>query len=229
MQEDPQEAVLEAIASRRSVRGFLDRPVDRAVVERLLEVARWAPSGSNTQPWKVHALQGSAREALCALLTRAHLDDEPERPDYAYYPRTWRTPYIERRRATGWSLYRALGIERGDREGAKQYRGRNYRFFGAPVGLIVTMDSDMEAGSWIDMGAFVQNILVAARAFGLHTCPQAAFSNYADLVRQQLGLPDTQVVLCGVAIGYPDWDDPANAERAGREAVGSFAQFHWDP
>jgi nitroreductase len=221
------EAVLDAIASRRSVRAFLPDPVDRRTVESILETAAWAPSGSNIQPWKVQVLHGRKRDELARVLTAAH-DEGGETPEYLYYPKVWREPYLGRRRATGWQLYEAQGIRKGDREAAHRYRATNYDFFGAPVGLIVTMDREMETGSWIDVGAFVQSILVAARAFDLDSCPQAAFANYGDKVRATLGIPADQIVVCGIAIGRADRAHAANRVRAAREPLSGFATFHWD-
>lgn len=224
---EAQQAVLDAITSRRSVRAFLPTDVSRETIECILQTAAWSPSGSNIQPWKVQVLHGGKRDELSRVLTAAH-DAGNERPEYLYYPKAWREPYLARRRNTGWTLYKSLGIKKADRDASHRYRATNYDFFGAPVGLIVTMDRDMEAGSWIDVGAFVQSVMVAARAFGLDTCPQAAFSNYGDLVRSTLGLGDDQIVICGVAIGYADLAHPANRMRVSREPLSGFAKFRWD-
>ncbi len=166
-----------AITTRRSVRGFIDEPVPRAIVERLLEIASRAPSGSNIQPWKVHVLMGAALERLKAALCAAHFGAEPEAREYEYYQTTWRSPYLERRRKTGWDLYTLTGVERGDRAASLRQRGRNYIFFGAPVGLVFTIDRDLGQGSWLDFGMFLQNIMIAARGHQLDTCPQAAIAN----------------------------------------------------
>jgi nitroreductase len=220
--------VLDAIASRRSIRAFLPDPVDRETIERLLAAAAMAPSGSNIQPWNVHVAQGSKRRELARVLLEAHNGGVEGRPEYDYYPKVWRSPYLERRRQTGWTLYQSLGIGRGDRAAAHAYRGTNYNFFGAPVGLIVTMGRDMEAGSWIDIGAFVQTLMIAARGLGLHTCAQAAFSNYGDLVRATLGIPDSEIVICGISVGHPDLQHPANRPRTQRAGIDCFTIFHWD-
>ncbi|VTU27305.1 NADH dehydrogenase [Variovorax sp. PBS-H4] len=224
----PVGAALEAIASRRSIRAFRPDPVPRATIEQLLTLAGMAPSGSNIQPWNVHVVQGTKRRELSRVLLEAHDGGAEARPEYHYYPKVWRAPFLERRRKTGWLLYESLGIARGDREAAHAYRGTNYNFFGAPLGLIVTMGRDMEHGSWIDIGAFVQTLMIAARAFGLHTCAQAAFSNYGNLVRRTLGLDDNELVVCGVSIGHADLDHPANLARTPRAEIGCFTTFHWD-
>jgi nitroreductase len=220
--------VLDAIASRRSIRAFRPDPVPRDTIEQLLKLAGMAPSGSNIQPWSVHVVQGGMRRELSRVLLEAHDSGEEPTPEYHYYPKVWRAPFLERRRQTGWLLYESLGIQRGDREAAHAYRGSNYNFFGAPVGLIVTLGRDMEHGSWIDVGAFVQTLMIAARAFGLHTCAQAAFANYGDLIRATLGIPVSEVVVCGVSIGHADLEHPANRARTPRAEVGSFTTFHWN-
>ena len=219
-------AVDHAIASRRSIRGFLGTPVDTATVIHLLEVASRAPSGSNIQPWKVHVLTGAALRRLTDELTAAHFSGAAEAREYEYYPVTWRSPYLERRRKLGWQLYALSGVVKGDREGAHNQRGKNYVFFGAPVGLLFTIDRDLERGSWLDYGMFLQNIMVAARGHGLDTCPQAAIANYPEIVRRQLGLQDAEMVVCGMALGVADPSEPANALLSEREPVAGFTTFH---
>ncbi|UEM07535.1 nitroreductase (plasmid) [Skermanella rosea] len=219
-------AVETAIVTRRSVRGFLPTPVGRETVERLLEVASRAPSGSNMQPWKVHVLSGPALERLKAELIGLHESGAPEAREYDYYPRDWRAPYLDRRRALGWNLFALAGVARGDREGSARQRGRNYAFFGAPVGMIFTIDRDLGQGSWLDFGTFLQNIMIAARGHGLDTCPQAALANYPAVLRRQLGIPDTELVLCGMALGVADPDEPTNRLAAEREPVAAFTRFH---
>ncbi|MYN12927.1 nitroreductase [Pusillimonas sp. TS35] len=218
--------VAEAITSRRSVRGFLPRAVEPRLIQDILNIARHAPSGSNIQPWKVHVVQGDARRRLSELLSDAHDRGEPARREYEYYPVNWRQPYLARRRETGWGLYSTLGIQKGDRAASAAQHGRNYQFFDAPVVLLFTIDNDLEKGSWLDYGMFLQNIMIAARGVGLHTCPQAALANYPDLVKQVLGIADDQTVICGISIGYEDPDCPANRYRPERIALDEFVTFH---
>lgn len=220
------EAVEGAISTRRSVRGFLPTPIGRGTIERILEVASRAPSGSNMQPWKVHVLLGQALERLRTELLGLHESGAPEAREYDYYPRQWRDPYLDRRRKLGWGLYALAGVAKGDREGAARQRGRNYVLFGAPVGMIFTIDRDLGQGSWLDFGMFLQNIMIAARGHGLDTCPQAALANYPEAVRRQLGIPDTELVLCGMALGIADPEEPTNRLAVEREPVRSFATFH---
>ena len=223
-----QEAVDAAITSRRSIRAFLDKPVAREDIERILEVAARAPSGTNTQPWKVYVLTGEARRKLSDAILAVNADPQQARAhteEYAYYPREWVSPYIDRRRKVGWDLYSLLGLTRDNKAGMAAQHARNYAFFDAPAGFIFTLDRIMEQGSWLDYGMFLQNIMVAARGRGLDTCPQAAFTQYHRVIAAQLGLPDNEMVVCGMALG---WADPARIENSlvtEREPVGGFTRF----
>lgn len=215
----------EVVRSRRSVRAFLDRPVSRTLVSEILDAAARAPSGSNIQPWKVHVVTGAERAALTAELTVLHDAGVPPDPEYAYYPAHWREPYLGRRRKVGWSLYGALGIARGDRDRMARQHGRNYDFFGAPVGLFFCLDREMERGSWLDLGMFMQNVMIVARGVGLDTCPQQAFCNYHRIVRKRLGIPDEEILVSGMALGYADPAAPENRFATDREPVDGFARF----
>jgi nitroreductase len=221
-------AVDAAITSRRSIRAFLGTPVPRAVIEQILAVASRAPSGTNTQPWQVHVLTGAAKEALSRDI-RAAYDDPAERArhtePYAYYPTEWKSPYIDRRRKVGWDLYGLLGIGKADKERMHEQHGRNYAFFGAPVGLIFTIDAVMQQGSWMDYGMFLQNIMVAARERGLHTCPQAAFTQFHRIIARHLALPEGQTVVCGMSLGHADPAAVENTLVTEREPVAGFARF----
>jgi nitroreductase len=228
---DPsQHAIVDAaITSRRSLRAFLPTPVPRSMIEEILAVASRAPSGTNTQPWKVHVLTGDSRQALVDLIVAVY--DDPEqlarhREEYAYYPEKWVSPYIDRRRKVGWDLYSLLGIAKTDKARMHDQHARNYRFFDAPVGLIFTIDRLMCQGSWLDYGMFLQNIMVAARARGLDTCPQAAFTQFHALIAGQLGLPDSDMVVCGMSLGYADPGAIENQLVTEREPVAGFARFH---
>ncbi len=219
--------VYEALRTRGSTRAFLDRPVPRATLERMLDAARWAPSGSNIQPWHVHVVAGEPLRRICADVRAAATQDRAAHPwPYQYYPVHWRDPYLARRRACGWGLYGLLGIGRGDRQAAAAHELRNFEFFGAPAGMLFFIDADLEVGSWFDYGTFVQSVMLAAREEGLHTCPQAAWAPFHRVVRGHLGVPETQTLICGLAVGYADPDAPVNAFRPEREPVESFARFH---
>ena len=221
-------AVDAAITTRRAVRAFLPTPVPRATIERILEVASRAPSGSNTQPWHVYVLTGEAKSVLSRKLLAAH-DDPAERAkhteEYAYYPLAWRSPYVDRRRKLGWDMYGLLGIGKGDRQRMHAQQGRNYLFFDAPVGLIFTIDRDMEQGGWLDYGTFLQNVMVAARARGLDTCPQQSFTVFHRIIEEHLQMPDYEMVVCGMSLGWADPDAPVNRLVTERVPVAEFARF----
>lgn len=222
-------AVDAAITSRRSIRAYLPTPVPRETVAEILAVAARAPSGTNTQPWKVHVLAGDARQRLSSRI-RAVYDDAEQRAqhteEYAYYPTEWRPPYIDRRRKVGWDLYGLLGIGKADKVRMHAQHGRNYDFFDAPVGLIFTIDRVMQQGSWLDYGMFLENIMVAARARGLDTCPQAAFTQFHRVIAEQLALSPDEMVVCGMALGHADPDAVENTLVTEREPVEGFARFH---
>lgn len=223
-----QEAVDAAITSRRSIRAFLPDPVAQEDIERILDVASRAPSGTNTQPWKVSVLMGAAKTRLSDAILAVHQDPaaaSAHTEEYAYYPREWVSPYIDRRRKVGWDLYALLGLSRDNKAGMAAQHGRNYRFFDAPVGLIFTIDRVMEQGSWLDYGMFLQNIMVAARGRGLDTCPQAAFTQYHRIIAEQLKLPESEMVVCGMALGYADSTKIENTLETAREPVSGFARY----
>lgn len=217
----------EAMQSRRSMRRFLPTAVPQSVVRHILQVAARSPSGNNIQPWRVHVVAGTARDKLCRDLLQAATDSpERYRAEYDYYPTQWFEPYLERRRRCGFALYETLGIGRGDRERREEQMLRNYLFFDAPVGLLVTLDRRLSAGSYMDIGMFIQNILLAARGQRLHTCPQAAFAIFHEVVRKHLPLTDEELLVCGIALGYADPDAPENGLVTEREPVDAFASFH---
>jgi len=217
-----------AITSRRSIRAFLPTPVAREDIAAILDVASRAPSGTNCQPWKVYVLTGAAKERLSDEILRAHNDPTLAREhaeEYAYYPREWVAPYIDRRRKVGWDLYTLLGLTRDNKAGMHAQHGRNYRFFDAPVGMIFTIDRVLETGSWLDYGMFLQNIMVAARGRGLDTCPQAAFTQYHRIIAKELALPENEMVVCGMSLGYADPDKIENSLVTERVPVSEFAKF----
>jgi len=223
-----QQAVDTAITSRRSIRAYLQQAVAREDIEAILQVAARAPSGTNTQPWRVYVLSGARRERLSSRILAAYKDPEQNRQhteEYAYYPREWVAPYIDRRRKVGWDLYALLGLTRENKAGMAAQHGRNYVFFDAPVGLIFTIDRIMEQGSWLDYGMFLQNIMVAARGRGLDTCPQAAFTQFHRIIADELGLADNETVVCGMSLGYADHGKVENSLVTEREPVSNFVKF----
>jgi len=222
------ERVDQAITSRRSIRAFLPTPVAREDIEAILDVARRAPSGSNTQPWKVYVLMGDAKARLSESVLAAY--DHPEvdalhREEYPYYPRTWIDPYQGRRRKVGWDLYGLLGIGRADKERMHAQHARNFRFFDAPVGIIFTIDRVMEQGSWLDYGMFLEAVMVAARARGIDTCPQAAFTQFHRVIGEHLALPAEEMVVCGMSMGYADPSAVENTLITERAPVADFTRF----
>ena len=221
-------AVEEAITTRRSIRAFLPTPVPRATIERILQVAARAPSGTNTQPWKTYVLTGAPLKAMSDRLVAAY-DDPEERAlhieEYAYYPTEWTSPFIDRRRKVGWDLYGLLGIAKTDKERMHAQHRRNYRFFDAPVGLMFTIDRTMRQGSWLDFGMFLQSVMVAARGHGLDTCPQAAFTQFHRIIMDELGAPDNEQLVCGMSLGVADPKAIENSLVTEREPVSSFATF----
>lgn len=228
IQSPQQQIVDEAITSRRSIRAFLPTPVPREDIEAILNVAARAPSGSNTQPWKVYVLTGSMRDRLAHAINDVWHDPSQlsqHKEEYDYYPREWVSPYVDRRRKVGWDLYALLGLTRDNKVGMHAQHGRNFAFFDAPVGLIFTIDRVMEQGSWLDYGMFLQNIMVAARGRGLDTCPQAAFTQFHKIIADVIGLPDSEQLVCGMALGFADTSKIENTLVTERAALADFATF----
>ncbi len=221
-----------AILGRMSVRAFLPQPVPRQTLLSLLQLASRAPSGTNTQPWKVYVLQGDSRDRLVKKVCAAHdaVRADPSlatqyQEAYDYYPKQWVSPYIDRRRENGWSLYGLLGIGKGDKDKMHAQHQRNCRFFDAPVGLIVTIDRIMGAGSLVDTGMFLQTLMLAARAHGLDTCPQAAWNGYASIILPHIGAGDNEMIVCGMALGHADPQALVNTFYTPRESAESFTTW----
>lgn len=219
-----------AIVNRFSARAFLPRPVERDTIADILRVAARAPSGSNTQRWRVHVVQGQTRDSLVHKVCRAHdaIAADPSlagsyRQEFDYYPPQWDEPYLGRRRENGWGLYGLLDIHKGERDKMHAQHQRNYHFFDAPVGLFVTTDRRTGVGALLDCGMFLQNIMVAARARGLHTCPQAAWNPFASIVLPHLGAGEQEMLVAAVALGWADESAPVNGFHTPREPLESFA------
>jgi len=221
-----------AILSRFSARAYLNKPVEKSVLEDLLQVAARAPSGTNTQPWKVYVLQGAAKDKLVSEVCDAHnamaanlaLAAEYAE-EYDYYPSKWVSPFIDRRRECGFGLYGVLGIGKGDKDKMHLQHQQNYRFFDAPVGLIFTVDKVMGRGSLLDYGMFLQSLMVAARARGLHTCPQAAWNNFSKIIYKHVGATDNEIMVCGMSLGYADESAVVNTFKTTRVDARDFT--HW--
>jgi len=213
---------LEAIRQRFSARAYLPRPVGRTLVESVLDTARWAPSGINIQPWKVEVVTGETQQRLAEALIAVKKSGVKEEPDYQYYPAKWEEPYLSRRKETGLALYKALGIGKDDHEKRMEAWLGNFSFFGAPVGLLFFIDKRLERGSWMDMGMFIQNVMISAKAHGLDTCPQASFAEFPATIRKTLDVPATFALACGMAMGYADMTAEVNSYRTKREPVETF-------
>lgn len=225
-------AVDAVMTSRISARAFTAEPVPRQTLVDILEVARRAPSGTNCQPWKVYVLQGASRQALVdkVVATNDALQNDPAlaaqyQEAYDYYPERWVSPYLDRRRENGWSLYKLLGIVKGDKDKMHAQNQRNFCFFDAPVGLIFTVDKVMGRGSLLDYGMFLQNIMLAARARNLDTCPQAAWNRFASIILPHVGASDNEMLVCGMALGYADHGAVVNTLVTPREAVQDFTRW----
>ncbi len=222
----PVAAVDEAITSRRSIRRFRADPVPADTVRDILDVARHAPSGTNMQPWQVLVVAGGPKRVLSAALRVAYDSGKDQyRSEHEYYPAKFPEPYLSRRRKVGWDLYGSLGIVKGDMARMHEQGARNYLFFDAPVGMIFTIDRVLEIGSWLDYGMFLQNVAIAARARGLDTCMQAAFTRFHSVIREQLGIPESRMLVCGMSLGYADANAPENCFPVDREPVDAFASF----
>jgi nitroreductase len=225
-------AVDHAITSRMSARAFTQQAVSRELITEILQVASRAPSGTNTQPWKVYVLQGATRDSLVDKVCAAHevIRANPEvakqyTEQYDYYPEKWVSPYIDRRRENGWSLYGLLGIGKADKDRMHEQQQRNFKFFDAPVGLMFTIDPIMGRGSLLDYGMFIQNIMLAARARGLHTCPQAAWNGFHSIILPHIGAGEGEMMVCGMSLGYADESDKVNTFATPRVPVNEFT--HW--
>ncbi len=223
--------VIKLLHKRRSVRSFLDKPVPKEILVDLLRAAARSPSGTNMQPWRVYVLTGDAKDRLSReVMAKRELEPHREKPpkpfgEYDYNPEPLFEPFLSRRRTVGFGLYQILGVARGDRTASWIMAGRNFEFFGAPVGLIFTIDRSLQQGSWLDYGIFLQSLMLAANDVGLDTCAQAAWRHYHDIIRSLLVLPDNEIVVCGMSLGYADMDAPANKLVTEREPVEGFATF----
>ena len=221
-----------AITSRMSARAFTQQPVPRALLEQILEVSSRAPSGTNTQPWKVYVLQGASRDSLVNKICTAHdaVRANPElatnyKEEYDYYPTKWISPFIDRRRENGWSLYGLLDIGKTDKDKMHAQHQRNYKFFDAPVGLMFTVNRVMGRGSLIDVGMLLQNVMVSARGHGLHTCPQAAWNGFANIIMPHIGAGEDEMLVCGMSLGYADTADKVNTFHTPRVPASEFTTW----
>lgn len=217
--------VQDALKARKSVRAYLDKPVTHESILRILDAARWAPSGTNTQPWEVYVVQGDTKSQIIDALETQFEQGAEASMEYAYYPNQWFSPFQERRRACGLAMFSALEISRQDKDKRLAQWKKNYSAFGAPVILYFVMHKGLEAGSFFDYGMFYQSVMLAAMDEGLSTCPQAALAEFPQPVKDILGVGDDHLLLCGLALGYEDTRDVVNHYRTEREPIENFVTF----
>lgn len=216
---------LDLLTARHSHRAFLPKAVSQETITKILEAARYAPSGANMQPWKVVAITQEQCKPIGEAMIAAKSANVLENPDYQYYPTDWFEPYKGRRKACGLALYSSVNIEKNDKQAREAQWQKNYFFFGAPVGLFFFLDRKLAQGSWLDLGMFIQNVMLAARALGCETCPQASMAEYPDIVRKHLTISDDLALACGMALGYSDEKAPINQYRTEREPVSAFTTY----
>ena len=219
--------VKEAFVSRRSVRKFLPDSISKEKIENILEGAAFAPSGHNIQPWHVYVVQGKKKLSMTNSIIEAIKDGSAKemKNEFDYYPTEWFEPFVSRRRAVGFELYNLLGIRRDDFEARDKQMQENFHFFGAPVGMFITMDRRLATGTFMDVGMFIQSILVGARGEGLHSCGQVAFTKFHTLIAEQLKFKENEMLVCGVSIGYEDTSAPENALRVEKLQYSDFTTF----
>ena len=219
--------IQDAIITRRSVRSFTKKKVSNKIIKNILEVASHAPSGSNTQPWNVHVLTGKKLNEFTAASKREFLNNSESLVlERLNYMKKYREPYISRRRKVGWDLYQILNIKKGDFKKTKNFHAKNYEFFGAPMGLIFSIEKDLGWMSWLDYGMFIQNICLLARSYGLHTCPQAAWGQMHKIISPIIKIEDNHIIHCGMSLGYEDQSAEVNKLRTVREELNIFTKFH---
>lgn len=213
------------LSNRRSVRAYTSAPVRRATVERICAAARQAPSGANLQPGTFHVLSGATLSALTAELAQAAAENRPADSEYSYFPSPMPAELKNRQRKAGYALYASLGIGRRDLAGRRQQFARNYAFFGAPVGVVATIDRRMGKGCFMDLGMAIMSFLLAAESHGLGATGIGALANYGRLVHRHLELPKQELVVCGIALGHPDRQAAVNQFRTERQPLDAFTTF----
>ena len=219
--------IQDAIITRKSVRSFTKKKVSKKIIKNILEVAAQAPSGSNTQPWNVHVLTGKKLDEFTAASKKEFITNSENLVlERLNYMKKYREPYVNRRRKVGWDLYQILNIKKGDFKKTKNFHAKNYEFFGAPMGLIFSIEKDLGWMSWLDYGMFIQNICIAARAYGLDTCPQAAWGQMHKIISPIIKIEDNHIIHCGMSLGYEDQSAEVNKLRTVREELNIFTKFH---
>lgn len=218
--------LIEAITSRKSIRAYTNEPVKKEIISKILDIARWAPSAVNAQPWHVAVVTGEIKKNISNEIILAKKNKVPSNTDYNFYPiKNWPEPYKTRRKECGLGLLSALKIDPNNKEKRRIEWEKNYRFFDAPVGIFFFVEKELDKGVWTDIGMFMQNIMLAAKEYNLDSCIQAATAEYPDIVRKNLNIPNSQILLSGMALGYPDKEHPVNSYKTLREPVSEFSKF----
>lgn len=232
MELQPNNDVEKIILDRHSVRAFTAQDVSRDTIQDILSKASFAPSGTNTQPWKVYVVQGNKKCQITAQVVasvnsvyQGRVDKKSFQAPYLYYSEQWFEPYLSRRRENGWAMYKLLGIAKGDKSAMHEQQLRNFKFFDAPVGLFFTTHKALEAGAKMAIAMLMQNIMLIAKAQGLDTCPQASWNDYHQIIMPILGASDEEVFICGMSLGYADLSSEINRLRTPRESINNFVQF----
>ncbi|MEO1036756.1 MAG: nitroreductase [Pseudomonadota bacterium] len=219
-------SVDEAILHRRSIRAFTAQPVTNEEIRSILDVARYAPSGGNLQPWHVDVINGAAmqrfRELMLGKVEKAPMGEPAE---YNVYPPDLKQPYRARRSRVGAMMYELIGVARDDRPGKLRHYARNYRFFDAPAAMFFSIDRTMEVGQWSDLGMFIQSVMLLAESRGFATCAQESWAAWHETVQSFCEIPPERMLFCGLAIGYADDDAPVNALRTERADVDDFTRW----
>lgn len=218
--------VSDALKQRKSTRSYLNKPVEDEKIQAILEVARFSPSGTNTQPWQVAVVSGGTKTILQNKIETAFREGDSGKSDYNYYPEKWISPYKERRKECGLLMYSTLDIKREEKERQKDQWAANYRAFDAPILLLFFIDSILDKGSYMDYGMFLQSIMLAAEEQGLSSCPLASLADYPHIIKPELGYKNDTVLLCGIGIGYEDKTALINSYRTSRVPINKFTRFY---
>ena len=217
--------IIKALQQRKSVRAFLDKDVEKEKINTILSAASHSPSGANIQPWQVAVVTGKTKKTLQEKIEETFRKGIRGNADYQYYPKNWENPYKLRRIRCGQLMYDTLKIARRDKQRRLDQWAANYRSFDAPVMLLFFMDKEMQTGSYLDYGMFLQSIMLAAMDQGLATCTQASLADYPEIIKTSLGYPQDTYLLCGMALGYEDKEALVNSYQTSREKPSSFTRF----
>ncbi|WP_025209261.1 nitroreductase [Hippea sp. KM1] len=219
--------VSEAIKWRFSTRAYLDKPVGKETVYKILDIARFSPSGHNIQPWEVAVVMGKKKQELAERLMEAVKNREPRKYDYEHYTKQLPEKLKERFNTCNAIVFDAKKIDpKKDKDKLLEHILQNFKFFDAPVELIVMTERGIGEAVFLDLGMFAQSIMLAALEFGLASCPKTSIAMYPDIIREVLGIPQNKMIVYGISLGYPDPSAPINKVRMPRDKVEDFAVFY---